>query len=68
MVTGKPIADIFKVAVEKVWFAAVVTPFDFEGNRNLRADAVVDRPRRDADLVMAYSNEGGSIATVAMPR
>lgn len=35
----------------------MVTPFDFEGNRNRRADAVVDRLRRDADLVMAYSNE-----------
>lgn len=110
MVTGKAIADIFKVAVEKfglrgtaclrhratltemlagadmvvllagrgggtssgvtkymalaaraagvVTVAAVVTPFEFEGDaRNRRANAVVDRLQRDADLVMAFSNE-----------
>ena len=40
-----------------VTVAAVVTPFDFEGVRNRRADAAVDRLQREADLVMAFSNE-----------
>ena len=40
-----------------VTVAAVVTPFDFEGVRNRRADAVIDRLQREADLVMAFSNE-----------
>lgn len=40
-----------------VTIAAVVTPFDFEGVRNRRAGAVIDRLQREADLVMAFSNE-----------
>lgn len=52
-----PIMARLARAAGAVTVAAVVTPFDFEGNRNRRADAIVDRLRRDADLVMAYSNE-----------
>jgi cell division protein FtsZ len=37
--------------------AAVVTPFDYEGVRNRRADAAINRLQREADLVMAFSNE-----------
>lgn len=37
--------------------AAVVTPFDFEGARNRRANAVIHRLQREADVVMAFSNE-----------
>jgi len=45
-------------AAGAVTVAAVVTPFNFEGIvRNRWADAVVDCLRRDADLVMASSNE-----------
>lgn len=44
-------------AAGAVTVAAVVTPFDFEGVRNRRADAAIDRLRREADVVMAFSNE-----------
>lgn len=45
--------DVGAVAV-----AAVVTPFDFEGAaRKRRADAAISRLQREADLVMAFSNE-----------
>ena len=37
--------------------AAVVTPFDYEGVRNRRADAVIDQLQCEADLVLAFSNE-----------
>ncbi|MBK7356169.1 hypothetical protein [Propionivibrio sp.] len=40
-----------------VTVAAVVTPFAFEGVRNRRADAVMNRLQREADLAMAFSNE-----------
>lgn len=41
-----------------VTITAVVTPFDFEGAaRKRRADAVISRLQREADLVMAFSNE-----------
>ena len=40
-----------------VTVAAVVTPFEYEGVRNRRADAAIDRLQREADLVMAFSNE-----------
>mgnify|MGYP001237354807 CR=1 FL=1 len=40
-----------------VTVAAVVTPFAFEGARNRRADAVMNRLQREADLAMAFSNE-----------
>jgi cell division protein FtsZ len=40
-----------------VTVATVVTPFEYEGVRNRRADATVDRLQREADLVMAFSNE-----------
>ncbi|MBK8401295.1 MAG: hypothetical protein IPL29_09660 [Propionivibrio sp.] len=40
-----------------VTVAAVVTPFEFEGVRNRRADAAIDRLQREADLVMTFSNE-----------
>ncbi len=40
-----------------VTVAAVVTPFDFEGVRNRRADAAIAHLQREADLVMAFSNE-----------
>lgn len=53
-----PIMARLARAAEAVTVAAVVTPFDFEGDvRNRRANAVVDRLRRDADLMMAFSNE-----------
>jgi len=52
-----PIMTRLARAAGAVTVAAVATPFDFEGNRNRGADAVVNRLRRDADLVMAYSNE-----------
>lgn len=53
-----PIMARLARAAEAVTVAAVVTPFDFEGDaRNRRANAVVDRLQRDADLVMAFSNE-----------
>ncbi len=35
----------------------VVTPFDHEGARNRKADAIIDHLQREADLVMAFSNE-----------
>ncbi|MBK7357298.1 hypothetical protein [Propionivibrio sp.] len=44
-------------ATGAVTVAAVVTPFAYEGVRNRRADAAIDRLQRDADLVMAFSNE-----------
>lgn len=37
--------------------AAMVTPFEYEGVRNRRADAAIDRLQREADLVMAFPNE-----------
>ncbi len=40
-----------------VTVAAVVTPFEYEGVRNRRADAATNRLKREADLVMAFSNE-----------
>ena len=40
-----------------VTVAAVVTPFAYEGVRNRRADAAINRLQREADLVMAFSNE-----------
>ena len=44
-------------AAGAVTVAAVVTPFDYEGVRNRRADAVMNRLQREADLAMAFSNE-----------
>lgn len=53
-----PIMARLARAAGAVTIAAVVTPFDFEGVvRNRRADVVLSRLRRDADLVMAFSNE-----------
>ena len=40
-----------------VTVAAVVTPVEYVGVRNRRADAAMNRLQRDADLVMAFSNE-----------
>ena len=37
--------------------AAVVTPFDYEGVRQRKAAAAIRYLRREADLVMAFSNE-----------
>jgi cell division GTPase FtsZ len=44
-------------AAGAVVVAAVVTPFDYEDVRNRRADAVIDRLQREANLVLAFSNE-----------
>lgn len=44
-------------AAGAVTVAAVVTPFEYEGARNRRADAAINRLQREADLVMAFSNE-----------
>lgn len=44
-------------ATGAVTVAAVVKPFAYEGARNRRADAAIDRLQREADLVMAFSNE-----------
>lgn len=44
-------------AAGAVTIATVVTPFDFEGVRNRRSDAVVAHLQRDTDLVMAFPNE-----------
>jgi len=44
-------------AAGAVTIADVVTPFDFEGARNRRADGVINRLQREADLVIAFSNE-----------
>jgi cell division protein FtsZ len=40
-----------------VTVAAVVTPFKYEGVRNRRADAAIDLLQREADVVIAFSNE-----------
>lgn len=40
-----------------VIYAAVVTPFDFEGLRNARATSALAYLQREADVVMAFSNE-----------
>ena len=37
--------------------AAVVTPIDYEGARNNKADAAIDHLRRNADMVMVCSNQ-----------
>ncbi len=37
--------------------AAVVPPFEYEGVRNRRADAAIARFQREANVVMAFSNE-----------
>lgn len=53
-----PIMTRLARAAGAVTVAAVVTPFAFEGAaRNRRADAVISRLQREADLVMAFSNE-----------
>lgn len=44
-------------AAGAVTVAAVVTPVEYEGVRNHRADAALKRLQREADLVMAFSNE-----------
>lgn len=40
--------------------AAVVTPFDYEGVRQRKAATAIRYLRREADLVMEFSNEGWS--------
>lgn len=59
-VTGSgvtPIMARLARAAGAVTVAAVVTPFEYEGVRNRRADAVVGHLQREADWVMAFSNE-----------
>ncbi|MFZ4535587.1 hypothetical protein [Propionivibrio sp.] len=58
--TGSGITPIMSRAARDagaVTVAAVVTPFEYEGVRNRRADAAIDRLQREADLVMPFSNE-----------
>ena len=52
-----PLMAAFARAAGAVTVAAVVTPFDFEGVRNRRANAEIDLLWREADVVMAFSNE-----------
>lgn len=52
-----PIMARLARAAGAVTIAAVVTPFAYEGVRNRRADAAIYRLQREADLVMAFSNE-----------
>ncbi len=52
-----PIMARLACATGAVTVAAVVTPFEYEGARNSRADAAINRLQREADLVMAFSNE-----------
>ena len=58
--TGSGVTPICARAVRAagaVTVAAVVTPFAYEGVHNRRADAAINRLQREADLVMAFSNE-----------
>lgn len=62
--TGSAVTPILaRIAHEAgaLTFAAVVTPFRYEGLRRLRkADTAIRHLRREADLVMAFSNEDWS--------
>lgn len=58
--TGSGVTPIMaRVARDKgaLTMAAVVTPFDYEGVRQRKADTAIRHLRREADLVMAFSNE-----------
>lgn len=58
--TGTAIAPIMvrlASATGALTVAAVVTPFDYEGARNSKADTAIDHLHRVADKVMAFSNQ-----------
>jgi cell division protein FtsZ len=52
-----PIMARLAVAAGVLTVAAVVTPFDYEGARNRKADTAIGHLRRSADVVMAFSNQ-----------
>jgi len=58
--TGSGIAPIMARWAKQagaVTYAVVVTPFDFEGTHNIKATSAFAYLQREADMVMAFSNE-----------